>query len=291
MPLSTITNGLSGSTTRSRINAAFAQIDSNVTAIEGKSPTISTPKIYYVETSGNNATAEVGNPAKPYLTAQAAYDAGVTAAVDFVLEIGVGTFAITTSGASLSAFLKSVNGKGYDALSQADSASFLSINTTPPVQFNADGTAGVSNPTLHANNIALEYHASGGQVVAQDEIGNYTGGAGGSIHVIGNALWFVVANGGIFSQTYNETGYGGVPGSVIVEGGILNAISCQDGAGFNAGVVVPPSTSGSVTLRHVDAGRDNTTWGAASGLNVTAGCSTLPIAITPTNDKGGNASW
>jgi hypothetical protein len=56
---------------------------------------ISNPGVAYVQTNGNNATAQIGNPAKPYLTAQAAFDAGarafelgrgVTAGITYVVE-------------------------------------------------------------------------------------------------------------------------------------------------------------------------------------------------------------
>lgn len=46
------------------------------------------PGVAYIQTNGNNGTAELGNPAKPYLTAQVAFDAG---AVSFHLGVGVTT--------------------------------------------------------------------------------------------------------------------------------------------------------------------------------------------------------
>lgn len=54
---------------------------------------ISTPLVAYIETDGNDTTAEVGNPAKPFETAQAAYDAlDGDGTGSGVLQFGVGTF-------------------------------------------------------------------------------------------------------------------------------------------------------------------------------------------------------
>ena len=47
----------------------------------------------WVEADGNNATAVLGDPAHPYLTMQAAFDAGAT-----VFHLGVGTFSGFTTG-------------------------------------------------------------------------------------------------------------------------------------------------------------------------------------------------
>jgi hypothetical protein len=50
----------------------------------------SNPGVAYVSTSGNNEAAEVGNPAKPFLTAQAAWNAGAR-----IFELGAGSFNLT----------------------------------------------------------------------------------------------------------------------------------------------------------------------------------------------------
>ena len=52
--------------------------------------TLNTPAIYYLETTGNDATAVAGSPAKPYLTEQAAFDAALATNAPAVLRFGVG---------------------------------------------------------------------------------------------------------------------------------------------------------------------------------------------------------
>ena len=79
----------------------------------GGGASISTPKVAYVETTGNNATGAIGNPALPYLTAQAAYDAlAAAAAGSYTLHLGVGTFAGITLSAAWSSNVKSITGCG-----------------------------------------------------------------------------------------------------------------------------------------------------------------------------------
>jgi hypothetical protein len=73
----------------------------------GGSP-ISNPGVAYVQTNGNDSTGEIGNPAKPYLTAQAAYNAG---AKRFDLGVNVNT-SITESNYGSIGFGIFVRGQG-----------------------------------------------------------------------------------------------------------------------------------------------------------------------------------
>ena len=61
----------------------------------GASSVISTPRIAYLATDGTDGTAVIGNPAKPFLTPQAAYNAAtaITAAGPVVIFVGAGTLA------------------------------------------------------------------------------------------------------------------------------------------------------------------------------------------------------
>jgi hypothetical protein len=59
------------------VSADAGSKGSNITAAElSKFVAISNPGVAYVQTNGNDSTGEIGNPAKPYLTAQAAFDDG-----------------------------------------------------------------------------------------------------------------------------------------------------------------------------------------------------------------------
>ena len=115
--------------------------------------TISTPQVYYVEElpAGNDGTGAVGNPALPYLTAEAAYAAGVTAAVDFVIKLGVGSHNIFIA-ADLSIYFKQAIGVGRDVCT-------LQISGTPAADLT--GTTGY-NTTLNIVNLSLIISANGG---------------------------------------------------------------------------------------------------------------------------------
>jgi hypothetical protein len=64
------------------------------------------PGVAYVQTNGNNTTGTIGDPSKPYLTAQAAFDAGARI---FVIGVGVTTsvsvFAYGTDDISIALFV------------------------------------------------------------------------------------------------------------------------------------------------------------------------------------------
>lgn len=90
----------------------FLRADGTWAAPGGSS--ISTPKIAYVETNGDNGTAAIGNPALPYATAQAAYNAlAAASAGDYTLHIGAGAFAGITLAVGWSANVKAIVGRGY----------------------------------------------------------------------------------------------------------------------------------------------------------------------------------
>lgn len=66
------------------------------------SASFSTPKIAYVQSDGNDGTAAIGNPGRPYLTPQAAYTAAAAAAGvgnGHIIYFGVGNFGTITLAA------------------------------------------------------------------------------------------------------------------------------------------------------------------------------------------------
>ncbi len=74
--------------TGSSLRAAGALINTAFAAIDGLART----SVFYVTKTGNNATAEPGNPSRPYLTEQAAFNAWVTSNAPGALVFGVGTW-------------------------------------------------------------------------------------------------------------------------------------------------------------------------------------------------------
>ena len=74
---------------------------------------ISNPSVAYVQTNGDDGTGEIGNPARPYLTAQAAFDNG---AVNFHIGSGITTTIniVATGSDDLTAYLF-ITGTGLTA--------------------------------------------------------------------------------------------------------------------------------------------------------------------------------
>jgi hypothetical protein len=89
----TVPTAAPGTNTTQAASAAF--VAAAVTKVA-----INTPKIFYVATNGNNSTAEAGNPAKPYLTFQAAFNAWEAANADGQIHFGVGGFTGMNYGGS-----------------------------------------------------------------------------------------------------------------------------------------------------------------------------------------------
>jgi hypothetical protein len=80
----------------------------------GEGGTISNPGVAYVQTNGNDSTAQLGNPAKPYLTGNAGYTASAAAngGTKASLHFGVGAFTFNNWGNSVPVF---VSGEGVSA--------------------------------------------------------------------------------------------------------------------------------------------------------------------------------
>ena len=275
MPLSTINNGDSSATARAAINAAITGLNN-----------ASGPNVIYVTTAGNDTTGD-GSLAKPYLTAQKAYTEGVAAGNPFGLHLGVGSFSITLSAVP-SGLLKFVHGEGFDLDDPNASLTYLAIGADPAITTNANGTNGFACPPLGASNLRLFYSAAGGSVITNDEVGGYAGGEGGTVSVLGNALFALGAIGGYASDQANgESGTGGAAGSIVVRGGYLAEVYCYDGVGWNANEV-PSSIPGPVSLDGVNAELCTI---PSVIPTITAGRSSLPTALTIATDKGGNAIY
>jgi hypothetical protein len=107
---------------------------------------IITPNVAYVRTNGDDATGVIGNPAKPYLTAQAAFDAGGR---NFQLGVGVDdTINYDVTGADDATVVMYVAGQGPGA-----SGSRLSVSVTAE-----DGNVSL---TLYSNQSCQLNSASG----------------------------------------------------------------------------------------------------------------------------------
>lgn len=242
-----------------------------VTAVSNGSSggTISTPKVYYVETTGSNVTGAVGNPALPYLTFGAAYNAGVTAAVNFCVVLGVGSFSLTLT-ADISPYLKQVFGKGRDL-------TILSFDGTPIAA--EAGAAGYA-VTLNVVDLNLTLNLPGGQATG------VTMEAGGSanLQTITGSNCFLTAylQGGLAAD-----GNGGSGGTLRCNG----SFKCIDldvtgGAGGPSGI---SGQNGGLEMDGCDLCGCN--YGSTPSISNFARCSYSNASITPTGNIGGNAAY
>lgn len=279
MPLVPIYNNDSGLLARTKINATIATVEANV---------ISTPRVIYVTTAGNNTTGD-GSISKPYLTAQKAYDTGVTSAVNFCIKLGVGSFNISTNGNVPSSYFKFVEGCGFEISDPSASLTILTFSATPPTVVNANGTNGPACPPLGANSLFLYYVAEGGSVETTDEVGNYTGGSGGTVDVFGNAVFLLTARGGnSATNSEGQAGVGGSPGSIVLRDGYLFQIFCSNGVGYGSGAEIPSSIPGTISLDGTNASLVTI---PSVVPTLTSARSSLKTGFTITTDLGGNAIY
>lgn len=223
-------SGLKSATTTVGVSAATAPTSGQVltatsgTAATWQTPsaggTIATPLVYYVETTGNDGTGAVGNPSLPYATGTAAYNAGVTAGVGFVIKFGTGGFTIAITADISDIYFKQAIGVG-------NSLTVLTISGTPA---GADtGQAGY-NVTLSVELLYLTIACHGG-----DAIGLLTESAGtaGIMTVSGSNSWVQIAAAGGASAS----GDGGGGGTVRLSGQMkIISITTPGGAPGGAGM-------------------------------------------------------
>ena len=108
----------------------------------GGSPTL-TPQIAYIEITGDDATAAIGNPKKPFSSAQAAYNAAFAISNNTLLQFGLGNWSINVTDADWPSRI-SIAGPGKWAS--------VNVGCTLTVTF-ANGTDGVpgTNATVTDN--------------------------------------------------------------------------------------------------------------------------------------------
>lgn len=206
---------------------------------------ISTPGIAYVNSGGDDSTGAIGDPSKPYLTAQAAWDDGARN-----IELGVGNYTIahvsSESDASLDIFFR---GAGKEATTLDFTFTGLNgthgVDQTDPGQTGNPGTGGgnagaftlSSDKSLSINLVAKGgtggNGGKGGPGSSDPEIISGNGGYGGNA---GNGPTYEVFN-CVLASLSKETdpGQGGQPG---------------DDGGFGMGTQGASGTSGVAVTEH-----------------------------------------
>lgn len=243
------------------------------------SGSISVPKVYYVETNGNDATGELGNPSKPFATATAAEAAGHAAAVYFVIKLGAtplgGPHTLENPNRALSGYLRAIIGCG-------DYASEIQIINTPPTGSpGSHGTNGFDN-TLYLYDLSATIAANGGSVTPIDTE-TLNGGHAGNLTVNGRCLITMIT---AYGGPPMNTGTGG-NGANITLSGDIKLLDFNILGGVNA-----DCTSGTNGTLAAD-GADLRALPACTVSSLSLGrCSyDNAVIVTITNDYGGNAVY
>lgn len=249
-------------------------------AISDAIVTIDTPKVVYVDAAnGNNATAEIGNPAKPFATFAAAYAAGVALAANFALQFGVGTYEYTPSESEASFnYCARMAGAGIALTS-------VTINGSRPTVTNQNGGQGYNVIQVQVDNLNLTITALGAGVEETDS-NTYNCGDGGDVTIYGNGkVATILCNGGSEAAS---TGANVNPGS----GGVITlrnldcrslSYSVAQGTGGGGG----SASDGELLADGCDLrGTSNT-----AGVTTLGRCSYDQGLFSITNDKGGNAAY
>lgn len=203
---------------------------------------ISTPKVAYVETDGDNATAVIGDPAKPFSTAQAANAAIAAAATaDYILQLGIGSFGTITN---LDYKIKNIRGRGAKVSLLAGIHNDGAAVTGGEAGNSASAIELDSDLSCHLGEIYAK-GSDGGAGVVVDDIGQ-PGGAGGdgNIIVLSGCVFTSVAAlggtggaGGGGSAGNGTGGNGGTNGAILLKGCRFTSLGSGGGAGGAAGGV------------------------------------------------------
>jgi hypothetical protein len=267
-----IANGGTGQTTASAARLALLPsltgnankvltVNSGATDVQWSTPSsggssISTPKVVYVESNGNDGTGEIGNPAKPYATGTAAYNAGQATSTAFAISFGTGSFDLY------------INEPPYLSALQGQGEGLTTVNLYANGQNSTDENAGAGfDLDLKLLHLTVNIQANGGEAGGMSG----AGGTGGNVTLRGLAYVSVSATGG------NGPSGGAVGGNIILNSS-LRVSSVNIGGASGSGTL----TADGCDLREV----------FYSGVYSTIGrCSYTAANFTIGNDKGGNAAY
>ena len=264
----------------------FLRADGTWNAPAGGGGSLTNPHVFYVRSDGNDSSPGDGTPSHPFATAQKAYDTGVTAAVPFVLDLGVGSFTITLT-ADWSSYAKAVRGAGGTFITST-SPTVLTVtgNASPATTTDNQGAPGNSIPALNLSGLYF-LMTSTGQNVTADDGNTYTAGPSGNVILSGSNAWVSVTliSGGDQGSSLGVVNSGGA-GNVTLTGNLSNGadgINLSDAAVYNGGIAGGP---GAITAD----GCDLRTGGVTNGPTITLGRCSYGSGLGFT-DKGGNAAY
>ena len=199
----------------------------------------------FVSAAGNDATAAMGDPARPFRTAQAAFDAAVAAGGERVLRFGKGDFGGIVLGADwpeqislagAGATVTRLGGiVGNVASGEAGTDETADSPATPGTNGGNGATVRIATDgMIHLGVISLNGGAGGDGGKNLD--GTYPlnngggGGTGGTLELTGCVLGEVYASGAGYGQP-GFNGPGGFGGTITLINCTVGAITANGGAG------------------------------------------------------------
>lgn len=197
----------------------------------GNEGSITTPKVLHVTTSGNDTTGD-GSLAKPFLTAQKAFDVAAAGTGNYVLKFGVGVFGNGVDIAGISLGLSGAWPSRITLSGAGSSVSSVWVESPLGGSFASDGSIYINIRKYSGGGDAAIYlsHCVG-TVINQGDSGasgdgptpGGDGGPGGEIYAKNCVLEFCASQGGPGgSDDGGGAGSDGPPGNVYL-------LNCQVG--------------------------------------------------------------
>lgn len=234
----------------------------------GGGVSISTPHVAYVESDGDNGTAVIGDPSKPFATAQAAYDAAMASGLTSVnIHLGISTDAnrhfgnvmtnasgwpnwITLSGVNYrSSRIDYIIAQGQDATSSGESG-----GNAPALYIVGDHNVGIRGVQSTGGQGQAGAVGSSGELPSTGQNGG-DGGDSSVVHLENLVIYNFIANGGAGGNGGNggdateggsgaNGGNGGTGGDIICPE-MLRVVFDNEYGGGIGGTTGTPGTEGS----------------------------------------------
>ena len=250
------------------VQDAVDELDGRIDEIESAPASggaISNPKVAYVRSDGNNSTAVIGNPALPFVTAQAAANAMAAASGgSYTMRLGTGTFGGIIYTAQIADRLRSIIGEG-PSVSLLGGITASGANSAAGTSESVEGGFGgngidinlIGDGTVNLGDVIVSGGIGGdGSVSTDGESGGNggVGGAAGALNLEGFHLINIIADGGSGgsgasgNNTNGAGGDGGPVSSITLKHCTFNNLSQGAGTGGSGADTVGNNGSGAAPM-------------------------------------------
>ncbi len=203
---------------------------------------LSDPNVAYLRSDGNDGTGEIGNPGKPYLTMQAAYDDG---ARNF--DLGIGDFGTLTLAAASNDKIRFI-GRGAPTLADGvlgwSAGSIFEVDATAATQATfvdlGNKSAFIKEVTGLSNTLVF-FSARVGPIDASPPTAD-NGARGGDVNGFDGCVIqsiTCVSNNGTPGTSEDPGGNGGGATVQLVDCRVIGAVTCKAGIGGSDGGAGP----------------------------------------------------